>query len=463
VQTPQLPLDAVGFDFGTTNSSVALVDGNAQVQLASFPSPSGETQSFRSVLYFEHLKTTAGPKRMHAFAGPAAIEHYLQAEEKGRLVQSLKSHLSSRTLTGTEVFGRRYKLEDLIARMITDLRKHAAHQFHKPISYAMVGRPVRFVGAETEADDEFAVARLREAFAAAGFEHVDFEMEPVAAACAYESTLDHDELILIGDFGGGTSDFSLLRVGPEVRRRGRTPQDLLGNSGVGLAGDAFDARIVRKLVSPALGSNSEARSLNKILPAVPAWIYANLERWHYLSFLRTNNVREILKSARIRALEPEKIQALITLIDEDLGYQLHQAVQRLKFELSRSPSAEFRFRDSATHPSIDLRIPVTRAEFETWIESDLQAIEGCVDSLLKNSGIDARAVDRVFLTGGSSFVPSVRRIFETRFGKERIRGGNEFTSVAHGLALRAAERLRLAGDRPPAPIYKTFTAVSQNP
>jgi hypothetical chaperone protein len=329
-------------------------------------------------------------------------------------------------------------LEDLIARMIGDLRKHAATQFGKPIRYAMVGRPVRFVGSDTPEDDDFAVARLREAFAAAGFERVDFEMEPVAAACAYEATLDHDELILIGDFGGGTSDFSLLRVGPGVRRRGRTPQDLLGNSGVGLAGDAFDARIVRKLVSPALGSDSEARSLNKVLPAVPAWIYANLERWHYLSFLRTNNVREILKSALIRALEPEKIQALITVIEEDLGYQLHQAVQRVKFELSRSQSAEFHFRDI----SMDLRIPVTRREFESWIKRDLAAIENSVDELFKVTGIHPRAVDRVFLTGGSSFVPAVRRIFETRFGKDRIRGGNEFTSVAHGLALRAAEKIK---------------------
>ncbi|MGA2047656.1 MAG: Hsp70 family protein [Terracidiphilus sp.] len=441
MQSTKPPFDAIGFDFGTTNSSVALVEGDAQVRLASFPSLQslgGETQSFRSVLYFEQAKTGAGPKRTHAFAGPAAIEHYLDAEEKGRLVQSLKSHLSSRTLTGTEVFGRRYKLEDLISRMLTDLRKHAAHQFEKPVRYAMVGRPVRFVGAETSEDDDFAVSRLREAFAAAGFEHVDFEMEPVAAACAYESTLDHDELILIGDFGGGTSDFSLLRVGPDLRRRGRTPQDLLGNSGVGLAGDAFDARIIRKLVSPALGSDSEARSLNKLLPAVPAWIYANLERWHYLSFLRTNNVREILRSARIRALEPEKIQALITLIDEDLGYQLHQAVQQVKFELSRSERAEFRFRDG----SMDLRIPVARAEFEAWIAHDLELIENSIDGLLKDSGVDPRAVDRVFLTGGSSFVPAVRRIFETRFGKDRIRSGNEFTSVAHGLALRAAEKLR---------------------
>jgi hypothetical chaperone protein len=429
---------AAGFDFGTTNSSVALVDESGNVHLASFGSGRSETQSFRSVLYFEQYKNSEGARRAHSLTGPAAIERYLETDEKGRLVQSLKSHLSSRTLTGTEVFGRRYRLEELIARMLSDIRKHAAHQFNSPVRSAMVGRPVRFVGAETEEDQTFSVARLRSAFALAGFEHVDFEMEPVAAAYTYEATLDHDELILIGDFGGGTSDFSLLRVGPEVRRRGRTATDLLGNSGVGLAGDAFDARIIRKLISPALGSDSEARSLNKLLPAVPAWIYANLERWHYLSFLRTNNVREILKSARIRALEPEKIEALIAIVDEDLGYQLHQAVQELKFSLSRDQNAEFRFRGGG----IDIRIPVTRGSFETWIAEDLQAIEGAVDGLLTSSGVLPNDVDRVFLTGGSSFVPAVRRIFENRFGASRIRGGNEFTSVAHGLALRAAEQLR---------------------
>ncbi len=428
---------AVGFDFGTTNSSVALLHPESGVQLALFPSFGTQVETSRSVLYLEQARTGSGSRETHALTGHAAIERYLQAEEKGRLIQSLKSHLSSRSLTGTEIFGRRYKLEELIARILSDLRKSAAQQFAKPISYAMVGRPVRFVGAEAPEDNDFAVARLKAAFEAAGFERVEFEMEPVAAAYAYETTLDHDELILIGDFGGGTSDFSLLRVGPGVRRRGRTPQDLLGNSGVGLAGDAFDARIVRKLVSPALGSNSEARSLDKLLPAVPAWIFANLERWHYLSFLRTNQVREILKGARVRGLEPDKIQALITLIEEDLGYQLHRAVQRLKLELSRSHRAEFHFRDG----SMDLRIPVTRHEFESWIENDLHAIEDSIDELLHGTGVPFQSVDSVFLTGGSSFVPAVRRIFEKRFGVERVRSGNEFTSVARGLALRAAESL----------------------
>jgi hypothetical chaperone protein len=432
---------SLGIDFGTTNSSIAVARGNGVVELASFPTAKGATESFRSVLYLEQQKH-AGRTQIKSFTGPSGIEHYLEAEHKGRLIQSLKSYLTSRTLTGTEVFGRRYTIEDLISRILTDLRLAAERQFGQPVRHATVGRPVRFVGADNVEDDEFAVKRLKQAFVHSGFESVTFEMEPIAAAYAYEETLDHDELILIGDFGGGTSDFSLLHVGPGVRGRGRTAKDLLGNSGLGLAGDSFDARIVRKLVSPALGSESFERSYAQapdrpasIIPAVPAWIYANLERWHYLSFLKTRNVAEILKSARARAQEPEKIEALINLVEEDLGYQLHQAVQRVKMDLSHNESAEFRFRDG----SMDIVTTVTRENFETWIADDLRSIEQCVDALLTKSGVDARAVDRVFLTGGTSFVPAVRRIFETRFTASRVRTGNEFTSVARGLALRSLE------------------------
>lgn len=429
----------LGIDFGTTNCAVAMLQPGEDLRLARFSFRGEEMPACRSVLYFEQSKTASGQRRVHGWSGTEAIERYLDVEEKGRLIQSLKSHLSSHSLTGTEVFGRRHRLEELVTRIVSDLRKRAEEQFMHPVRRATVGRPVRFVGAESEEEDEFAVSRLREAFMAAGFEDVEFELEPVGAAFAYEATLNRDELILIGDFGGGTSDFSLLRVGPGVRRRGRRAEDLLGNTGIGLAGDAFDARIVRKLISPALGSNSEARSLNKILPAVPAWIYAHLERWHYLSFLRTNNVREILKSARSRALEPEKIEALIAVIEGDLGYQLHQAVQKVKYELSQKESAEFAFRDGAPGAStFELRIPVTRAQFENWIAEDLAAIEHSVDALFRSAGLEAREVDRVFLTGGTSFVPAVRRIFVDRFGQDRIRGGNEFTSVAQGLALRGA-------------------------
>jgi hypothetical chaperone protein len=134
-------------------------------------------------------------------------------------------------------------------------------------------------------------------------------------------------------------------------------------------------------------------------------------------------------------LEPEKIEALIAIVEQDLGYQMHQAVQRVKFALSQHESAEFRFHEGG----LELRIPVSRPEFESWIADDLKAIEDAVDSLLRQSNVQPREVDRVFLTGGSSFVPAVRRIFSSRFGKDKIRGGHEFTSVAHGLALRALQ------------------------
>src|SRR5579863_9909490 len=423
-----------GIDFGTTNSAVAMLQPGRDVQLARFFFRKEEIPSCRSVLYFEQSKTASGLRRVHGYSGPEAIERYLDAEEKGRLVQSLKSHLSSRSLTGTEIFGRRHRLEELVMRIVSDLRKRAEEQFGRPVRRVTVGRPVRFVGAESEEEDDFAVSRLRDAFMAAGFEDVEFELEPIAAALAYEATLDRDELILIGDFGGGTSDFSLLRVGPEARGRGRTANDLLGNAGVGLAGDAFDAKIVRHLVAPALGAGSQMRSLNKLL-TVPGWVYSKLERWHYLSFLKARDTMEMLRGVQGHALEPLKIKALMHLIKEDLGFRLHRAVQAAKCNLSHQPAVIFKFEDGA----VEIETPLERSVFESWIEEELERIETCVDSLLARSGAHREDVDAVFLTGGSSFVPAVRRIFETRFGAEKIRAGNEFTSVAHGLALTTSK------------------------
>jgi hypothetical chaperone protein len=208
----------------------------------------------------------------------------------------------------------------------------------------------------------------------------------------------------------------------------------VGNAGVGIAGDSFDAKIIRNLVSPALGAGSQLRSLGKIL-TVPGWVYIRLERWHHLSLLRGRDVLNMLKGVHAQSLEPEKIGALIHFIKEDLGFQLHRAVQKVKCDLSNEQAATFQFSDGF----VDLKAVVERASFEEWIAEEVEQIARCVDSLLSSSGIVPQDVDRVFLTGGSSFVPVVRKIFETRFGEKRIRGGNEFTSVARGLALKAMD------------------------
>ena len=426
---------SIGLDFGTTNSSIALIRPDGSVQLARFSYRGALTESFRSLLYLERVHE-GHRNTIKSWSGPQGIERYLSAEEKGRLIQSLKSFLSSRSLQTTEIFGRSFKLEQLIAKILRDIRTQAQEEFGREIDTAVVGRPVRYVGSESDADDHYAVTRLTRALNEAGFERVHFEFEPVAAAYHYESTLDHDELILIGDFGGGTSDFSLLRVGPAILSAGHGRRDVLGNEGLPLAGDAFDARIVRHLVSPALGAGSELDSNGKLLP-VPNWVYFKLERWHHLSFLRSTETLAMLKSVAAQALEANKLHALLYLVQHDLGYQLHQAVQRVKVTLSHAERTLFRF----SHSEIELEAEVTRADFERWISDELQAIEEHVTRLLSKTGLHAHDIDRVFLTGGSSFVPAVRHIFESRFGAGKIRSGDEFTSVARGLALRGLRRV----------------------
>jgi hypothetical chaperone protein len=413
----------VGIDFGTTNSSIALATESG-VKLLRF---ANDRLASRSILYLEKSK-----RGISSSSGATAIDRYLAAHREGdhpgRLIQSLKSYLTSRTLTGTEVFGCHYLLEELISRILSDLRLHAEAQFGFPIRTATVGRPVRFVGSDSQADNTFAVERLRAAFLRAGFDSVAFEYEPLGAAYAFQSREPHTkpETLLIGDFGGGTSDFSILQLGPGGERK------VLGTSGLPFAGDAFDAKIVRKLVSPALGSESLQRG-PKGIPAIPAWIYANLERWHYLSFLRTRNVLDILTTARKRALEPEKIDSLLAIVDEDLGYQLHQAVQRTKTALSLAETADFIFAGPDAG-SVELRTQVSRTDFETWIAPEITQIAAAIDSLLTQTNLTPSQIDRVFLTGGTSFVPAVRAIFESRF-PHRVVTGDEFTSVAKGLAL----------------------------
>jgi hypothetical chaperone protein len=207
---------------------------------------------------------------------------------------------------------------------------------------------------------------------------------------------------------------------------------ILGTEGVALAGDAFDSRVVDNLISPKLGRGTEYRSLDKILP-VPEWIYSDLSRWHYLSFLKSSDTIEMLRGIRSQSLDPERIAALLHIVQNDLGFYLHQAVQSMKVELSSELASSFVFEDHV----VRMNGKVKRSSFEKWIEPDLEKIRGCVDRLLHSTGLDACDVDRVFLTGGSSLVPAVRKIFEDRFDAQRISGGSEFTSVAKGLALRA--------------------------
>jgi hypothetical chaperone protein len=433
---------SLGLDFGTTNSAIASVAGSQPV-LAAFASSNGSTHTFPSILYFERRREGT-VTRLTSAGGPNALEQYLAAEEKGRLIQSLKAYLGDRRFDGTSVFSKHYSLEEMIALIVRHLLLDARGL--PPVtsrgsdrmvpSRVVVGRPVHFSNAQNDEDDEFALRRLREAIRQCGFSDIVFEYEPVAAAYSYEQKLDRDELILIGDFGGGTSDFSVLRVGPTQRRRGRTPDDIIGTDGVAVAGDAFDKQIIRKLVAPRLGLGSEYFSPpDKFLP-IPSWPYERLERWHHLSFLNTAKNLEMLENLRRTALIPERLEAFVHLIKSEMGFRLHEAVRRTKFELSAQPEARFEFHCEP----VSITKTVTRKDFEKWIAPELQQMSDCVERLLNATGVTPDDIDHVFLTGGSSFVPAVRNIFVQRFGAHKITGGEELTSVATGLSLCAGRQ-----------------------
>jgi hypothetical protein len=299
-------LRVVGLDFGDP-LSIALYEGHARRGRFVFSRrrAHGRTPAFRSILHFEPdpddlpddaegqalramrhdsegqaLRAMRRPPRVRS--GPAAIDRYLETAGDGRLVQSIKSFLASALFERTEIFGAIYELEDLVGRLVAELRAAAERDLGPLGRRVVVGRPVRLAGDAATADERLALARLRSALARAGFDEVVFELEPVAAAHHYGLRIEAPELVLIGDFGGGTSDFSVLRLAPGG---GRAHAEVLATAGVGIAGDAFDARLVRERVAPALGRGTSYRNpFGDVLP-VPRWLYAHLERWHHLSFL----------------------------------------------------------------------------------------------------------------------------------------------------------------------------------
>lgn len=428
----------IGLDFGTTNSAVGAVRPDGTCELASFPDGDGTTTTFRSVLHFPDESDRS--RRLEPVAGPTAIQSYLDEGCEGRFLQSLKSHLASKLFTEAWIFGWKYSLEDLVAEILTPLRRAACEQLGVKGDRVLLGRPVHFVaGRERREDPEgdgHAEARLIEAARMAGFDHVELEYEPVAAAFEYEQGLDHDELVLIGDFGGGTSDFCLVRLGPSFRANDDRRASILGVDGVGVAGDAFDGRIVRHVVAPRLGLGTGRRSSEGTSLPIPAWIYSRLERWEDVSFLAAPKTMETLRRLEQEADEPTRIESLIELVEQDLGYLLYRAVESTKCALSDAETTSFRF----DHLRRRLRQEIGRDEMEGWLAPHLERMAGCVDRLTEHCGVAAGDVDRVFLTGGSSRVPCVRELFARRFGAEKLRGGRELTTVARGLALLAAER-----------------------
>ena len=418
---------AIGVDFGTTNTVVALGDGGERADLVAFATPTDPTTTFRSTLSFNHDPAEPTARAVHA--GPWAIEAYLDDPGETRFIQSFKSYAASPLFSETQIMGRRYTFEDMLSAFLLRLREAGGATMNGAPGRVIVGRPVRFVGAAP--DPALALRRYETAFARLGFTDILYAYEPVAAAFFFARRLDQDATVLVADFGGGTSDFSIVRF---ERKNGVLESRALGQSGVGVAGDAFDYRIIDNLVSPALGKGSSYKDFDNVLPA-PNRYFANFARWDQLALMRASRDMRDIRSLVRKSYEPEKIQHLVELLDGNHGYHLYQSVSALKETLSAQTSARFAFNAG----SISIEADVEREQFNGWIGRELASIETAVDEALADAGLGTDQIDRVFLTGGSSFVPAVRAIFEHRFDPAKIATGAELESIASGLALIGGE------------------------
>ena len=413
---------AVSLDFGTTNTVVAVSQPGEDPRLLDFTAPNATVDVFRSALCFWEDDTASGGVAVEA--GPWAIAEYLAYPAGCRFIQSFKSVAASSNFDRAAIFEQRYTFEALGRAFLGELTRHAGGVLDDRGSRIVVGRPVAYAGGSPDP----ALARQRYDLMFTGFgADIHYVYEPLAAAFTYAARLTDEATVLVADFGGGTSDFSVVHMkAPGAPKRFTA----LGHAGIGIAGDDFDFRLLDHLVLPRLGKGSEYRSFDKSL-VIPGSYFADFSNWSRLALMRNRRTMDELRRLQRQAADPAAIARLIAVVDNELGYPLYDAIGQAKRALSDHEATTFRFSGAG----LDIEAEVTRAVFETWIADDLARIEATVDAALVASGVGSGDIDRVFLTGGSSLIPAVRKIFARRFGADRVAVGGELTSIAHGLAL----------------------------
>ncbi len=424
------PALSIGIDFGTSNTVLALAGPDGPSRVITFRHGEDDLRAYISALCFWEQRGESGTLQ-RIEGGPWAVDEFLAGVGAHRFIQSFKTFAASAAFRDTRIFGRSFTFEDLLAAFFGTVLKHA--KLDPGGARVVIGRPVRFAGAKP--DEGLAMQRYGAAFARAGLASTTAVYEPVGAAFFYAQRLQRDSTVLVADFGGGTSDFSVMRFEsdpgkPGGPRRGRP----LAHSGVGIAGDTFDYRIIDHVVSPRLGKGGSYRSFGKVLP-LPAHYFANFARWNQLAMMKANGDLKELRELARQAVEPEKLERFIEVIEYDQGFPLYRVVSAAKAALSTQESTPFCFKEGG----VAIETTITRADFEGWIAGDIERIGETVGEALRRANLKPQQIDKVFLTGGSSFIPAIRRVFAGRFGEDKLVSGDQFESIAAGLALIGRE------------------------
>ena len=442
----------IGMDFGTTNSGMALYDG-LEVKVLPLDPANTNPRILRTALYITneqslHIGRDAVDRYYEQNIGRVVktrkvwigeIEVYAEdmyyvtdayawvdVSEPGRLLLSIKSRLREEDHPGAVIGQNYYSLEDLIALYLTATRVRAEQYLDREIKEVVLGRPVHF--SKDEEHDRLAQSRLLQAAFRAGYEKVYLQYEPIAAALSYEKLIDKPQNTLIFDFGGGTLDITIMRLGDPQNRQ------VLATGGLPVAGDVFDQKLTRSKLPAHFGEGSYYGLRHDARP-IPRWIFDDFSNWQTFIELQSQENRRILNEIARSAQRRYQIEALISLVTSNYGLKMFDQVELAKRKLSDKRGAEIRL----DGPDFKVREFVTRTEFERIIQPEILAIENELLQTLSRSGLTARDIDAVVRTGGSAQIPAFNDLLIRQFGAEKVQSVDTFSSVTAGLGIFAKQ------------------------
>lgn len=408
-----------GIDFGTTNSALSIYDEEKEEIISTISIP--------SILYFQQEQSNSAP--LNYVVGQDAIEAYLNDGMKGRFMKSIKRVLPRSSFIETRVHNKRLNASDLVSNILRELKQKADAIIGEDCRKAIIGRPVFFD--DDHADkDALAQRRLSKAAEQSGFENVRFQFEPIGAAFAYEKTISKCERVLVADLGGGTTDFTYLILDPKNVGKKDRRSDIIATGGIYIGGDSFDSAFMWDKGTPHFGKDTQYEAgLGKML-TVPISLFANICSWEQMNFFNGQKIKNDIDNYYYHSKQNRKFKNLLTLINNNLGYSVFQSIEKTKVALSHTEQSDFRYKQM----DIEIDEPITLANYNQIIEKDLNKISNYLDTFLANANIKAEEIDSLFLTGGTSLVWAIQELFRTKFPGIPVHTGDNFISVAKGLA-----------------------------
>lgn len=406
-----------GIDFGTTNSALAILDVSKHEIVKTFTIP--------SLIFFP--KKQENKREMTFYIGKEAIREYVDSRMDGRFLKSIKKVLPNKKFTKANILSQSYKAEELVALIISELKDKADRFLNQTITTAIVGRPVFFD--KDPSKDACAQERLAKAVEIAGFKTYHFQLEPIAAAYAYEQSIEQKELVLVADFGGGTSDFTLMNLSPDAVGKFNRTEDMISKGGIYVGGDDFDSNLMWEVGTPHFGRGVKEKFDDKWLD-LPLFYFTNICSWEKMNFLNSIKLQNAIRKSYVFSGKDPKVKNLMTLIANNLGYMLFKEIENQKIALTTEEKTTLNFNEL----DVSIQEDITIDQFSASIEGSLFKISNYLDSFLEENQIDTQQIDTIFMTGGTSLVRPLRAIFEAKFSEKSLKSKDNFNSVAVGLA-----------------------------